>query len=386
RFGLWDWLVVVLPGLGLSLLVEFLQNFTYNRISTMSDTFNNFLGTAIGAVVIDRIYLQFGNHVKRFLETLFSRKPEMIMAAMLLCLIGLVTLAPYNFEVSVEKLVDRLQAFLGNPFATGPEFPAEAMLTVLLYAAFSYYFIRGVWLYFPGGRRPGILIGVVAFCALTALALELSQFTLRDRRRSLLDPLLAWWGIAVGAAIALAQMKRLASRPELSRSLWHRMEYLIRTNQQFLNGLGVTYFLFFAAFAFLPLGIQWDTTRLGTKWEFFYHPYQWMFVAKENRLVIVLDWLEIGLLFFAQGFFVANWINRYGAGENPRSRVWGITGLMLTLAIGARFFIFTQAPHWTQLLAGGVGIWWGIVFEEFFDFIFTRHPYDETIPVRPPVG
>ncbi|MCK4894066.1 MAG: VanZ family protein, partial [Calditrichia bacterium] len=64
NFSLMDWFQIFITGFSVSLIVEFLQLFTFDRHTSVTDLLTNTLGNLLGAFLMLAIYLKFHAEIK----------------------------------------------------------------------------------------------------------------------------------------------------------------------------------------------------------------------------------------------------------------------------------------------------------------------------------
>ncbi|RMF60739.1 MAG: VanZ family protein [Calditrichaeota bacterium] len=382
KFQLKDWWSVIRFGLFLSLVVEVLQNFTWDRDSSASDLFNNILGTILGAWFIHFIYLRYRGIIKQWLLNIFSGKPEMVLSAFWLGILFMGSLAPYNFYLSTYHIARRFSSFMTHPFTIEGDYWGEAIIYFLLYSLFSFFFLRGVLFYFPRllNRRYRWLIFLLLIA--TVGFLEAIQLGLKERRHSLSDLIPGLVGIAVGIYYGYIKTvgKLRNTKAFKGDGSLYRMD---RQHFTFIRFIAIIFFtrLFLNEAVLL---LEGKFVNIQSKLLYFFHPYRWLFEG--DRLGMVTDVLRLGILMFFLAFFMSVLLRtKLTHRWNPRY-VWyaGIFYLILTLIVSMMFS--ADKPHILQMMGGLVGLWVGLFFEFIYHQMFTtearRNPAPEYSPTE----
>lgn len=199
---------VVAFGASLSGAVEFLQLFTADRVTSLSDVLCNAAGTALGALAALRAAAWTAS-LRHARLPAFLAAPSAYPALVFTGTVLAGAWMPFDITLDVSAAAGKARAFLADP--VGLSFPGDegaAFLRTLLAA-----FFLGRW---AGEARPGrssaagtFLIGL--FLAAAACGLEATQLVFSSRSPSLQDAFAAASGAWAGAA--LSGFRGFSARP-----------------------------------------------------------------------------------------------------------------------------------------------------------------------------
>jgi glycopeptide antibiotics resistance protein len=187
--------IVTALGFALSVMVETIQLFTLDRITSSSDVATNTLGAFLGAAVT-RVAAPLGTRVFDWLEEAGFFDNDTFYP--LIVAIGVVAVAawePFDFTIDVGELAPRVRSLLANPWQfNGLTDEGVAMLQHALFAA-----ALCRWLAQIGSRSTA----VTAFGLGVALtfSLEASQLFISSRMPGLEDALVGAAGVAIGTLL-----------------------------------------------------------------------------------------------------------------------------------------------------------------------------------------
>ncbi len=203
-----------LVGLGLSLLVEFLQTMSRTRTPSATDMAANFLGTWIGA----GLGALYGRHLAARLRAWVGRtvreQPGLLVCGLYLAAVVLGSLAPFLPTLDVGALRQSMRQFLDDPW--GPKPIGALWADGLLYMAVGFLAARELPAYlagkswFPGfKRRPippaGAALFATLFVSLLALALETAQIFIPGHSPGVQDAVTGIVCGGLGAGLAAAR-------------------------------------------------------------------------------------------------------------------------------------------------------------------------------------
>lgn len=191
-----EWLKVIISGAIVSISVEVLQIFTFDRQTSFTDIIMNSLGTLVGAVLILVLYLKFHKEIKKVLFTLFVNKPEMIIAGLFLGFIVVSSLAPFTFRVSLHIVKKQFIELISGSFSTINPI-GDFLAYLLLFSTFIYFLISGIERYFSDYLQKIYYTILVLWLFLIPIFCELFQLLLPIRHHSIADAVLSQMAILV---------------------------------------------------------------------------------------------------------------------------------------------------------------------------------------------
>ncbi|NOX37521.1 MAG: hypothetical protein GXO78_08285 [Calditrichaeota bacterium] len=344
-----DFFWITLQGMLVSGFVESLQIFTYNRHPSASDLFNNTLGTLLGALLFYACAPLLRTRIRPQVLSWFQGRPDNVMAALLVGMVLFVQLAPFDFGLNTHVLARQLRRFLADPWQVNLWFPSEFLVLFLLYAQLAYFLMRGL-------QQMGspFLIRFWAGLALLALAviMELIQFGVPDRRHSVLDVLAGWTAIVYATVHLRANNGNTVNASVVER------------DRPFFRMMALVYVLLIAYHLFaIPL-MHWGDANALENWRYFVDPLAWL--LRKDRMMTVVRLMEVATLFFPLGFFA-----RYFLGKRFSRLTLLMGGVVFALMTeGLQIVSLPLAAHWSQIIAGALGMWAGLDFEGFYEELF----------------
>ncbi len=351
-----DFIRIFFQGLVVSTAVESLQIFTYNRHPSVSDVFNNTVGTCLGAIGFYLLAPTLLPRIRRMLRQWFESRPDNIMAVSLLGMLILIQLAPFDFGLNTHVLYRQIRRFMADPWQLNLLFPSEFLVLFLMYAQVGYFFIRG---WSSGSGRGTGTKKAWLFLILLPVFLEMVQFSVPDRRHSLLDVWAAW-----SAQLFVAyQMRKHGRKTEPAVLPFMRDHSFFKKLLPVYGGL-ILYHLFI-----LPI-LNWGQADVTANWRYFLDPFAWL--LRKDRMLTVVRFMEAATLFFPLGFF-----SRFFWGKQYSVKTLLVGGLFLALMTeGLQIWSLPLAAHWSQVIAGMLGMWAGLDFEAFYEELYR--PGDNT--------
>jgi VanZ family protein len=207
-FGIWSlagrrssvsrivWLTTL--GCALSVVVETLQLFTFDRTSSVADVFANTLGTMSGAVAATLLRATGRNLViaanARGIAGVASFYP-LLIATMLLCA---AVWEPFDVTLDVGSVVSKVRALMHDPWQGGPLTDEVLSWTQhLLFTSILLMWLREIGA--PGAAATAAVVGVGG-----AVALEASQLFIGSRMPGLWDATIGAVGSLCGLAVGSA--------------------------------------------------------------------------------------------------------------------------------------------------------------------------------------
>ena len=207
----------VLAGFVLSTFIEVLQLFIFQRNSSVTDIFNNTLGTFLGAFGAAIYFKTIAEVSNRFLRSLLKEQPLAIILVAILGFQIVGAIIPFNVSITVSDLIKSLKKINIIPFHNQSlslllfhrplNFDAE---TFNWFAFVENILFWSVWGYISGlcyhfywkFRRFGSIIyfGVII---VPPLLIEFLQIFIVARFSDVNDILSAWTGIVLGLALCL---------------------------------------------------------------------------------------------------------------------------------------------------------------------------------------
>ena len=202
-------------GLLLSVFIEFLQLFVQERISSITDLFNNTLGTLLGALSAWIYFRLFATQAHQFVKRLYREQPITIVLLAVFVLQAAAAIIPFNVSITVSDLKNSIKQIIVTPFQTqslsyvllgspvridGQAFSWYKFLENFLFwscwgyitaLCYNYYWRMkqgGVWLMIVAGFIPGIF-------------LEALQIFIVSRYCDINDIISNWAGVITGLFI-----------------------------------------------------------------------------------------------------------------------------------------------------------------------------------------
>jgi glycopeptide antibiotics resistance protein len=194
RFSSSDWLQIFFSGFFISLLVELMQLFTYDRHTSVTDVVTNSMGTLLGAFSLLVIYLKFHDQIKRILFHLFAFKPEMTVSAIFLGFILISFSVPFTFQPDLVSLRENFRILINKPFSIS-QFFAGLPVSLILFGTFAYFLMNGIFRYLKRELSTMQVVSIIVTLILLPFLLEFYQVLIPIRNHSLSDIVAAESGI-----------------------------------------------------------------------------------------------------------------------------------------------------------------------------------------------
>lgn len=358
-----EWLQVVFSGMGISLLVEFLQVFTYNRQPAVTDVIMNTLGTFIGAALMLVIYLKYRRPVKQFLLETFAGKPETIFSGLFLLFILLMHSAPFDFRIEVESVHRQMLRFLENPWRID-DLPGALFANFIVYGTFVYFLFSGLRRYHQKYLNRRFYFLLIGSLLALPVGIELYQFLVPLQNHSLTDVICSYLGMGFGALIWYGQTRRMDQRVS-SPADENRAYYSCHLG--YFKIVGILYLLFLLKHFFYPLTSPSDEVKLADllvrDFPDFYT------LIKLNRLKLLFGFLGHILLFLPAGFLLTGWWHtRCPSSFSLRTLFVAAFFLVVGLHLWGLYFSNIRRI-WLDVPAAGIGLWFGYIFWRAYNYL-----------------
>ena len=197
----WRPVLLVAAGLATSLTVELVQLFSPKRWAQTTDLVNNTLGTLVGVILALTFGRRLFDRACDWILDRLRREPTVLVVLGLTLAAIMGALLPLDLSIRRDSLALHLQTAnwqLLHPFPAGRLAPWLGL-------------VKEAWLFaFWGAATAQILAGrrwpllqVLGWGALLAVFSEACQLFVVSRSLSLIDPVVAWCGSGLGAAVLL---------------------------------------------------------------------------------------------------------------------------------------------------------------------------------------
>lgn len=190
---------VVLPAsIVASLVAEFVQTFTHNRVTTPVDVISQTIGCTIGIVA----WAVAGDALTIWLRRTLASAPQDRLPRALAAYVAvwvLVNLAPFDITIDVGDLGQRLRAGrigLLPPHLSSPRFVWDVLAEVLGAIPLG---AAGLVAWTP--RMPRSTGTAFATAAAVVLGTEFAQMFIRSHSALAIDAVLGWIGVAIGVRL-----------------------------------------------------------------------------------------------------------------------------------------------------------------------------------------
>ena len=365
NFSLMDWFQIFITGFSVSLIVEFLQLFTFDRHTSVTDLLTNTLGNLLGAFLMLAIYLKFHAEIKHLLYYLFVRKPEMSISGIFLIFIFISYSIPFTFQPALISIKESYLILLRSPvhFHT---FVVYLPSNIIIFGSFSYLLLMGIFRYFVdffNSRKIYLLI--LALLGLPFL-LELFQLLIPIRNHALTDIIAAEIGVLSGLLFFHIQKMRRFRDQDL-QTISHA-EYL-QAHAVFFQFLALIYvFFIFYYFSFTrPLFTSLNNFKVlfqpGIENNFS--------VLKLKRLNLLIHFTKEVFAFLPAGFILSLLIDEL----KNWWKMGGFIAILLTIfLIGILIcspFPFSIFFTFLSISATILGIWLGYIGYEIYKYLMN---------------
>lgn len=353
-----EWLSILGVGGGISATVEFLQLFTMDRHTSLTDIITNSCGTLVGAALILFIYLKFHQRIKMILMELFFGKPEMSLAAVLSIFIFLSYSVPFTYEISISSVSESVRQFQSSSFRSSL-FLLSGLSSMLMYGTMFYFLLSSLHRYFRDAisarQKFYVSLAVFAFPVL----LEFYQFILPIRGHSYYDILAAWVGLLSGMAFFIIQKYGLLTT-NLQLSYNTNSEYL-KKYASYFNYLLLIYLVYGIAYF---QSLTWLVElQLPVSSNEIYHVRYW-------RLQLFMHFNKEVFTFLPTGFILTFIYSEW------KSKIWKILAyiILLILIIYYLFQLFRVNQYLLlNVFALSLGVWLGHFFWKIFKFLIIQY-------------
>ncbi len=361
-----DWLQIFLWGFLASATVEFLQLFTFDRHTSMTDILTNTIGNLIGALFILIIYLKYRQEIKVMLRLIFIDKPELVISAFFLLFITVSYALPFTFQPSLKSVEYYFRELLSPPKILSQilqQLPAQ----ILLFGSFSYFLWTGIFRYFNDQISFSRKIFAGFWILLLPLALEFFQLLLPVRNHSTGDIVTAEVGIFTGVLFFFFQRHHWRH----NHSHYRHFTSGHQENQvDFFLFQGVIYvfyvisliifqpFTALTEYHFVDLFMSESAGNLST--------------VKLSRLKLLMDFNKEVFTFLPVGFILS--LCLYQLKKQWKFSIFsiGILVFILPLLYLGRTLIFMNNLFLLNIIAAGLGIWSGIGCWKIYHYISGR--------------
>ena len=358
-----EWLTILGVGCGISATVEFLQLFTMDRHTSLTDIITNSGGTLIGASLILLIYLKFHQRIKMILMEVFFGKPEMSIAAILAIFIFLSYSLPFTYEINISSVLQSYHQFQSSSFRLSL-FLLSGLSSMLMYGTMFYFLLSGLhrywWKAISNRQNFYILLAVFVF----PLLLEFYQFILPIRGHSYYDILAAWIGLLSGMGFFIIQKYGLLNtKLQLSHNM--NLEYL-KKYKNYFNYLLAIYLIYgIIYFQSLTGLMEFQMPASSTA---IYHERYW-------RLQLFMHFNKEVFTFLPAGFILTFIHSEW------KSQIWKILAYIFLLIL-ILYYLFqsfrVNQYFFLSLVALSLGSFFGHFFWKIFKFLIIRHaPHNE---------
>jgi len=365
NYTLREWLVILGLGFSISSTVEFLQLFTLDRHTSISDILTNSSGTLLGAGIILLIYLKFHVPIKAILQRLFFEKPEMSIAAVLFIFIGLSYSLPFTYQLNIASILHNFQQ-LSSLRIDITLFFLSLMSSILMDGTLSYFLLSGIYRYFLGelSSCQKFLILLVIFTL--PLFLEFYQLLIPIRNHSLFDILAAQGGLLAGGVFFYLQKRWMAVS---ARSSGGEKRDYFNHYLHYFEGLLAVYVVYCLLYfnshliTFYPdsFGKLWCTPKSKSDLQ---SVYLW-------RLQLLVH-LNKEVFTFLPAGFILSFIQSEG-----KSKGWQITVFVLLTALISYYtyqLYLSGVYFFVSLFTLLSGLYLGQVFWKIFKFMICKYP------------
>jgi glycopeptide antibiotics resistance protein len=355
NFSLKDWFQIFSIGFSVSLMVEFLQLFTFDRHSSLIDLLANTLGNWLGAVFMLAIYLKFHAEIKHLLYYLFVRKPEMSISGIFLIFIFISYSLPFTFQLDFISIKESYRILLNSSVHIQKVW-VYLPSNVIVFGSLSYLLLLGIFRYFTRffiSQKIYLLI----FALITLpFFLEIYQLLIPIRNHALTDIISAKIGVLTGLLFFYIQKMRRFN--DKDPQMMNHFEYL-QAHAVFFQFLALIYiFYIYYYFSFSkPLVASLNSYEVlfqpGIEYNFS--------MLKLRRLNLLIHFTKEVFAFLPAGFILSLLI--------AELKIWWKTGgfiaiLLAVLLLGISIYSpIPMSVFFTVLsiVATILGLWFGYI-------------------------
>ncbi|MEW5768694.1 MAG: VanZ family protein [bacterium] len=251
-------------------LVEFIQLFCANRISSVTDVITNGVGSCLGLSAAKIFYDHYQDRVITRIPTDFKNNPRDMGIILILGFIFLFSLMPFDFSLDIGHLKNQIKSIQLHPF-----FNRAAVLTSL--DLFFPYSILGFYCLWYAQRSLARFIMFFVLGLSFALMIETLQVLTHSHSFSLNDLILNWTGFVFGSGMGAVLL-------------------LLGRGQNPVNFIFLQYLAFLIIHSFFPF--QFDLSQAGLDkinlLPFFAHYAKTNFQSVSDCLQGILAFLPFG--------------------------------------------------------------------------------------------
>jgi glycopeptide antibiotics resistance protein len=206
NFTIIDWFQIFITGFTVSLLVEFLQLFTFDRHTSITDLITNSLGNLLGALLMLVIYLKFHVEIKNLLYYIFVRKPEMAISGFFLIFIFISYSIPFTFQPAFRSIRWSFYVLLDSSIRIRTLL-LYLPFNIMIFGSFSYLLLIGVFRYFSQLFDSWKIYLLLLSLLGLPLILETYQLLIPIRNHAFTDIIAAEIGIITGMLFFYIQLR-----------------------------------------------------------------------------------------------------------------------------------------------------------------------------------
>ncbi len=361
-----EWIRILLQGASLSAFVEFLQIFTYDRESSVTDILTNTTGTLLGAFLMLAIYLRFHEEIKSILFTLFARKPEMIMAGLFILVIYLAQSAPFTYSIQPDSIAHQVAAFLRHPLRVENLFN-DLLSGIILYGSFTFFLFAGLERYFSSSLKKMHYFLVLLLSLFLPLFIEIYQLLVPVRNHSLGDVFIAQLSVLFGAALYW-NLRRDNRKTSHQAAILNGRHFSLHI--RFFKIMGYIYLLFVMYRILFPVDFVpniaffkevLQTDNVSTYYLIRYH-----------RLDLVISIVREVFAFLPAGFILSlMWFLKKNR-QIASGSIWAAAILIPSVFFFSGVLFARQDANWFEIPSAAVGIWLGFACWQLYIFMLGK--------------
>jgi len=365
NFSMKDWIQIFFMGFSVSFAVEFLQLFTLDRHTSVTDMMTNTLGNLLGAFLMLIVYLRFHTQIKSLLFFLFVKKPEMSIATIFLVFICVSYSIPFTFQPSIVSVKYSYRLFLENQMQWR-NFWVILPVQIIIFGTFTFLLMLGLYRYFTQFYHSSKMYLLISALFVIPLFLELFQLFIPIRNHALSDIISAEVGILVGIMFFLFQ-KYVRFADKKGSEISH-MDYN-RAHLEFFQFLGIIYLFYFTFYfvynkpLFASAGNFQDLFIPGIKKNFQ--------ILKSKRLNLLIHFTKEVFTLLPAGFILSLLMQRLKRG-------WKVGLFIVILAVilflgVLRSTVFPLSFPFVFLSGAAIvaGLWLGYVSWEVYKYLMS---------------
>lgn len=368
-FSFTDWIRIFLSGFFISLLVELMQLFTYDRYTSVTDVVTNSIGTLLGAFSLLVIYLKFHNEIKRILFRLFAFKPEMTISAIFLGFILISFSVPFTFQPDLVSLSENFWILINKPFSISQYF-AGLPASLILFGTFAYFLMNGIFRYLKRELSAVHVASIIGALIFLPVILEFYQLLIPIRNHSFSDILAAESGIWGGLIFFAGQTLTDQTFKQNKQNKQDEDRIFFRYYMTFFKFLIWVYIAYFVTYF-----IYEDTLRSfmeTIRALFIRDGARQLALVKIRRMELLIHLAKEVFTFLPAGFVLS--LSRFRLRQNF-DKVLFISSLIILVLIGVYLVIVMKYSFnsyiFLHLLAMISGLAAGHFFRKIFIFIMN---------------